>query len=104
MPQFNNILSRTEPDVSSWITKNTTIGMPIIPANMDTVISVDLAKVIVANGGYPIFHRFCPLTEQLEFVNTLAALLWCKYSEQVPQYLTATELSTGKFSFKVGTR
>lgn len=70
VPQFNNILSRTEPDVSSWMTKNTTVGMPLIPANMDTVISKDLAHVIVDNGGYPIFHRFCPLEQQIDFVET----------------------------------
>lgn len=70
VPQFNNILSRTEPDLTSWITKTTTIGMPLIPANMDTVISLELAKVIIDNGGLPIFHRFCPLEEQLNFVKT----------------------------------
>ena len=70
VPQFNNILSRTEPDLSSWITKNTKIGMPLIPANMDTVISIDLAKIIIDNGGFPIFHRFCPLEEQVNFVKT----------------------------------
>ena len=70
VPQFNNIMSRTEPDLTSWLTKNTTMAMPLIPANMDTVISLDLAKVIVDNGGLPIFHRFCPLEEQLDFVKT----------------------------------
>ena len=70
VPQFNNILSRTEPDLSSWITKNTTVGMPLIPSNMDTVINKDLAKVIIDNGGCPIFHRFCSLEEQIDFVKT----------------------------------
>lgn len=68
VPQFNNILSRTEPDLTSWITKNTTVGMPLIPSNMDTVISPKLAKVIIDNGGFPIYHRFCSLEEQLDFV------------------------------------
>ena len=70
VPQFNNIISRTEPDLTSWITKNTTMGMPLIPSNMDTVISTELAKVIIDNGGLPIFHRFCPLEEQIKFVET----------------------------------
>lgn len=70
VPQFNNIVSRTEPDLTSWITKDTTMKMPLIPANMDTVIGKDLAKVIVDNGGYPIFHRFCSLQEQLDLVST----------------------------------
>jgi len=67
VPQFNNIESRTDPDLTTWLTKNTTVGMPLIPSNMDTVIGKDLANVIVNRGGFPIFHRFCPLEEQLDF-------------------------------------
>lgn len=68
VPQFNNVPSRTEPDVSSWLTKNRTTGLPLVPANMDTVIGPELARVIVANKGIPIFHRFAPLEVQLEWV------------------------------------
>lgn len=68
VPQFNNIPSRTEPDVSSWITHNTTIGMPLVPSNMDTVMSKELADVIIDNGGIPINHRFSSLEDQVDFV------------------------------------
>ena len=69
VPQYNNVKSRTEPDLSTWLTKNTTIGMPLIPANMDTVISDNLANIILDNGGYPIFHRFTKFSTQYEWVN-----------------------------------
>ena len=68
LPQCNNVESRTIPDLSSWLTKNVTVGMPLIPANMDTVIGPDLAEVVIANGGVPIFHRFASLETQLEWV------------------------------------
>src|SRR5574338_124286 len=68
VPQFINVPSRTEPDVSSWITRNRTTGLPLVPANMDTVIGPELARVIVANKGLPIFHRFAPVETQLEWV------------------------------------
>ena len=73
VPQFNNILSRTEPQLESWLTKKIKIGMPLLPANMDTVIGVDLAKIILAHGSIPIFHRFTTFEEQM---------LWVKQFEE----------------------
>jgi IMP dehydrogenase len=58
VPQFNNVESRGEPDLSTWLTKDLRVDMPLIPANMESVISLELADVIRNNGGYPIFHRF----------------------------------------------
>ena len=36
VPQYNNVPSRTEPDLSTWLTKDIKIGMPLVPANMDS--------------------------------------------------------------------
>ena len=68
VPQFNDVPSRTEPDLSTWLTKDLKIDMPLIPSNMDSVISPELAEIIIANGGMPIFHRFTKVAEQLEWV------------------------------------
>lgn len=68
VPQYNNVPSRTEPDTSTWLTREIQAGMPLIPANMDTVIGSDLAKVICANGGIPIFHRFTSLDQQAKWI------------------------------------
>jgi IMP dehydrogenase len=68
VPRYNNIDSRTEPDLGSWLTRNIKIGMPLVPANMDTVIGSELAKVIVGNGGVPIFHRFTDFETQKKWV------------------------------------
>ena len=67
VPQYNNVKSRTEPSLETWLTKNIKVNMPLVPANMDTVISNKLAEVIVNNGGVPIFHRFCNIKEQINF-------------------------------------
>lgn len=64
IPQCNNVVSRTEPDLSSWISRRLKVGMPLIPANMDTVIGPELAEIIISNGGVPIFHRFAGTEEQ----------------------------------------
>ncbi len=68
VPQFNNIPSRTEPSLESWLTKKLKVGIPIIAANMDTVISQELAEILIAQGSIPIFHRFTPFQEQKKWV------------------------------------
>lgn len=64
VPQYSNISSRTEPDLSTWLVKDTKIGMPLLAANMDTVICDSLADVLVSNRGFPIFHRFTDIEQQ----------------------------------------
>lgn len=68
VPQFNNIPSRTEPTTSSWLTRNRKIDIPIIAANMDTVIGDDLAEVLLSCGTTPIFHRFSDFEKQKKWV------------------------------------
>jgi IMP dehydrogenase len=68
VPQFNNVPSRTEPDLATWLTKGRKIDVPILCANMDTTISDDLADILINYGSTPIFHRFTPYEEQVKWV------------------------------------
>ena len=68
VPQFNNIPSRTEPSLESWLTKNMRISIPLIASNMDTVIGEELADILIAQGSVPIFHRFTSMEEQIRWV------------------------------------
>lgn len=68
VPQFNNVPSRTEPDLGSWLTRDVQIQMPLVPANMDSVINTGLADIVVKNGGIPIFHRFAEVAVQKEWI------------------------------------
>jgi len=68
VPQYNNVASRTEPNLSTWLTQKTQVSHPFIPSNMDTVISPEMAKIIRESGSMAIFHRFAPLEEQLKWV------------------------------------
>lgn len=68
VPQFNNIPSRTEPMLETWLTKKLKIGMPLMASNMDTVISYELAELLIAQGSIPIFHRFTSFEEQVKWV------------------------------------
>lgn len=64
VPKYNNIESRTEPNLETWLTRKIKIGIPILAANMDTVIGDDLAEVLISYGSTPIFHRFCPVDQK----------------------------------------
>ncbi len=68
VPRFNNVDSRTEPNLTTWLTKNISVDLPLVPANMDTVIGEDLALVIATRGGIPIFHRFTDFETQRGWV------------------------------------
>lgn len=68
VPQFNNIPSRTEPSLDSWLTRDRKVHIPLIAANMDTVIGEDLAEVLISYGSTPIFHRFTDFQTQLAWV------------------------------------
>lgn len=67
VPKYNNVPSRTEPSLTTWFTRNVEMSLPIIPANMDTVVSAELAKVILSNGGRIIMHRFCDYETKVQW-------------------------------------
>lgn len=68
VPQYNNIPSRTEPSLETWLTRSNKVSIPLVPANMDTVVGDDLAAVLHANGTMPIFHRFTDAEAQRAWV------------------------------------
>ncbi len=68
VPQFNNVPSRTTPKLETWLTKNIKMRMPLLAANMDSVISEELADVLISYGSVPIFHRFTSLEKQKQWI------------------------------------
>lgn len=68
IPQYNNIPSRTEPNLESWLTKDRKIQIPLLAANMDSVMGYELAELLVSNGTIPIYHRFTDFAEQEKWV------------------------------------
>lgn len=68
VPQFNNVPSRTHPSLETWLTKNRKIQMPILCANMDSVMNETMADLLVSYGSIPIFHRFTDIETQKKWV------------------------------------
>lgn len=57
-----------EVDVSTWLTKNIRINIPLASAAMDTVTEAELAIAIAREGGIGIIHRALSIEEQKEEV------------------------------------
>jgi IMP dehydrogenase len=70
VPRYNEIQSRLHTTLDTKLTKKISVNNPLIPANMDTVISFNLAEKVIEDGGIPIFHRFCSIEEQVKFCET----------------------------------
>ncbi len=68
VPQFNNVPSRTGPDLGTWLTRNRKIDIPILCSNMDTAISEEIADILLQHGTMPIFHRFTDRKKQIAWV------------------------------------
>lgn len=68
-PRISQIRSRAEVDISVKLCKKFEFRHGFIPANMSSVISFDLLKVMYQSGGLCILHRFMPVEEQTQFLN-----------------------------------
>lgn len=68
VPQFNNIKSRTDPLLETWLTANTKINIPILCSNMESAIGDEMADLLIERGSIPIFHRFTSLETQTGWV------------------------------------
>lgn len=68
VPQFNNVPSRTEPNLETWLTKNKKIQIPLLASNMDSVIGEEMAELLISLGSMPIFHRFTDMETQMRWV------------------------------------
>ena len=64
VPKFSDITSRTQTDLSTKLSKNITLNIPLISANMDTVTESTMAVTMARQGGIGIIHRFLTIEEQ----------------------------------------
>jgi IMP dehydrogenase len=92
VPKYNKIRSRKEVDFTTRVTRNYSINLPIIAANMDTVCEADMAITLGRMGGLGVIHRFLTIEEQVTQVRKVkqynlicAAAIGIKdYEERMP--------------------
>jgi len=68
VPNYSEVLP-AEVDVSTKLTKNIKLNIPIISAAMDTVTESDLAIAIARQGGIGIVHKNMSIEEQAEEID-----------------------------------
>ena len=73
IPQYSNIKSRNDVDISTKLTEGITLNIPIIASNMDTVCESDMAIKMAQLGGIGIVHRFLDIEEQASEVSKVKA-------------------------------
>lgn len=64
VPARSDVRSRRDPQLTTKLTKNITLQIPIISANMDTITEYDMAFAMHELGGLGILHRFISVEEQ----------------------------------------
>jgi IMP dehydrogenase len=75
VPRYSEISSRKHPILKTKITKNYTIDIPVITANMDTITETEMACAMAKMGGIGSLHRFMTEAEQVKQVQDIRAYL-----------------------------
>jgi len=68
IPKYNKVASRTQVNFKTKMTKNNSLDIPIIAANMDTVCESKMAIALGKLGGLGIIHQFITIKEQVKQV------------------------------------
>ena len=67
VPQHSAVLP-AEVDLSTRLTEDIRLNIPIVSSAMDTVTEAELAIALAREGGLGVIHRNCPPEKQAEFV------------------------------------
>ena len=68
VPKYSDITSRSQTDLRTKLSKNISLNIPLISANMDTVTESAMAIALAQEGGIGIIHRFLTVEEEVEEV------------------------------------
>lgn len=71
VPKYNKVLSRKDVELKTRVTRNYSIGIPFVAANMDTICEAKMAIAIGKLGGLGVLHRFMTIEEQAKQVKEI---------------------------------
>jgi IMP dehydrogenase len=66
VPKRSPIVSRSQTDLRTRLSRNINLNIPIISANMDTVTESGTAIALAREGGIGIIHRFMTIEDQVD--------------------------------------
>ena len=73
VPQYSDIRSREEVDLSTRLGPMIDLSLPIIASPMDTVTGEETALVVGKHGGTAVIHRYNTIEEQTKIVSSILA-------------------------------
>ena len=73
VPQYSEIRSRSEIDLSVELRKGIKLNIPIVSAPMDTVSGEGLCLELAKLGGLGILHRYNSIREQSKIISQVAS-------------------------------
>ena len=68
VPKRSSIATRSQANLQTMLSRNISLNIPIISANMDTVTESAMAVAMAREGGIGIIHRFLTISEQVNEV------------------------------------
>jgi IMP dehydrogenase len=66
VPKRSPIVSRTQTDLRTRLSRNISLNIPLISANMDTVTESQMAIAVAREGGIGIIHRFMTIEDHVD--------------------------------------
>jgi IMP dehydrogenase len=68
IPKRSPIISRSQTNLKTRLSRNISLNIPILSANMDTVTESPMAIALAREGGIGIIHRFMTIQDQVDEV------------------------------------
>jgi IMP dehydrogenase len=68
VPTRSHIISRSQTDLRTRLSRNIFLNIPLISANMDTITESGMAIALAREGGIGIIHRFMTIADQVDEV------------------------------------
>ena len=71
LPQYSEIRSRKNIDLTSKISRNYSLRLPIVASPMNTICEYEMAKAMYLAGGMGVIHRFMTVEKQSDIIAAL---------------------------------
>ena len=68
VPQYSDIISRSEVDIGNSLSKDLKLDLPVISSPMDTVSEDEMASAMSQSGGMSVVHRYNSIEEQATLI------------------------------------
>jgi IMP dehydrogenase len=68
VPKRSPVISRSQTDLKTKLSRNITLNIPLISANMDAVTESSMAIALAREGGIGVIHRFMTIADQVDEV------------------------------------